>query len=106
MRDFVLSILLYLAMIAMVFVLMPAPAHSQVFCGANERAIKDELERRYGETVINMGIDKTNRLVLIYVSQKTRTWTIVQVDPMGLTCIIASGKSWENITGKAVGEPT
>lgn len=104
-KDYILAILFYLAKMFMVFVLLPATAHSQIFCGTG-KVIKDDLEKHYGEVVVNMGNTKTGLLMLLFVSQKTHTWTMVTVNPMGPTCIIASGDNWEVVVGKILGEPS
>lgn len=102
MRNFIMPLIAA----ALAVMLWPEPAHSQQFCGADGKAIKDALEKKYGEVMVGMGNTRPGHLTLLYLSKKTQTWSILDVDPNGPTCIIASGYNWETVAEKILGEPS
>jgi hypothetical protein len=96
--------LILCAMITLLF--WTVPAQSQMFCGYDHQAIKDGLEKKYGEVAVNMGNTKDNHLTLLFLSRKTQTWSILDIDPNGPTCIISSGYNWEIVDEKILGDPS
>lgn len=75
---------------------IPEASAQQVPCGKHQ-IIKEKLEKKFGETVIAMGLQSNGQLLEIYVSVKTSSWTILNVTPDGNACIVSAGKNWFNV---------
>lgn len=71
-------------------------AHSQTSrnCGPRDRVI-ERLASAYGESRQSIGLGGNNQVVEMYASIDTGTWTIIITSPNGLTCLVASGQSFE-----------
>jgi hypothetical protein len=52
------------------------------------------LDRGYGERPISNGLQKNGQLLQIYASPTTGTWTAVTTTPTGVSCVLATGRSW------------
>ena len=57
------------------------------------------LGDRYGESRRSIGIGSDNRVMEVFASEETGTWTITLTMPGGMTCLMASGQSYEGMTG-------
>lgn len=69
-----------------------APRH----CG--ERAnIVNRLAETYGETRRSMGLGTDNAVVEMFASADTGTWTITVTMANGVTCLVASGRAYEEL---------
>lgn len=67
--------------------------------GARNCAPRDtvvaKLAEGYGETRQSMGLGANNSVVEVFASNETGTWTITVTTPNGVTCLVASGQSFE-----------
>lgn len=70
----------------------------QTTCAERETVVA-QLAERYGETRQSMGLGQNNAVVEVFASADTGTWTIVVTLPSGMTCLVASGESWEAQAG-------
>jgi hypothetical protein len=77
--------------------LAPQPVAAQnAICG--ERAsIIERLRTKYGETPRGAGVFQGQRVVEVWASDASGSWTIVVTLPNGSTCLMASGEDWEAI---------
>lgn len=57
----------------------------------------ERLAEIYGETRRSIGIARRGAVMEVYVSDKTGSWTITVTLPDGVTCLIASGQSYETL---------
>lgn len=73
-----------------------APAHAAT-C-ATRQAVLDRLANSYGETVQSIGLGSNNGIVEMFASSETGTWTITVTLPNGMTCLVASGQAFEDIS--------
>ncbi|RKE97813.1 hypothetical protein [Sulfitobacter guttiformis] len=71
-------------------------ARSQPNCGPRD-AVLAQLAERYGETRRSIGIGSNNAVVETFASDETGSWTILVTLPSGLTCLVASGQSFEHV---------
>jgi hypothetical protein len=72
----------------------PVAAASTGVCG--ERAkIVDRLQSKYGESRQGIGIAQGQRVVEIWASEDSGSWTIVITLPDGSSCLMAAGEDWE-----------
>jgi hypothetical protein len=60
-------------------------------------AVVSRLAEAYGETRQSMGLGANNAVIEVFASGETGTWTITVTTPNGVTCLIASGQSYEAI---------
>ncbi|UWR03405.1 hypothetical protein K3740_01465 [Ruegeria conchae] len=63
-------------------------------CAPREDVIK-RLAKTYGETRRGIGIARQGAVMEVFASDRTGSWTIVVTLPEGVTCLIASGQSFE-----------
>lgn len=59
--------------------------------------IAKQLNRKYDEAPVALGLQTNGNLLQVYASKGTGTWTVVSTTPAGMSCIVAAGKSWENL---------
>ncbi len=84
----------------------PAQAQNQrmnMLC-AERNVIVDTLTDRYGEQVHGMGLAHQNRIVEVYVSEETGTWTITVTSADGTTCLMAAGQHFAQMLPQPSGE--
>jgi hypothetical protein len=62
---------------------------------ADYAEVRRQLGSRYGEAPVSMGLQADGRLVQVFASPRSGSWTIVTTAPSGLACILAAGRSWE-----------
>lgn len=74
----------------------PALAQQQQNCGARDTVV-DRLSSKYGESRQSIGMAPKGRVVEVFASPKTGTWTITVTTPNGVMCLVASGQSYENL---------
>lgn len=74
----------------------PAVAQSQRNCGPRD-AVVTKLAQGYGETRQSVGIGSNNAMVEVFASDETGSWTILVTMPNGLSCLVASGQSFEEV---------
>jgi len=72
------------------------PATAQSNCAPRD-AVADRLVSQYGETRQSIGLDNGN-MVETWANRFTGTWTITGTTAAGLTCLIASGQSFDRVT--------
>ena len=82
----------------------PVPVAAQSLCGVRE-AVVEMLGARYGETVRSIGVADRNRIVEVYASDETGSWTILVTNASGVACLVASGQHYEAVMAGPRGEP-
>ena len=65
-------------------------------CAPREAVVK-RLAEGYGETRQSIGLGANNAVVEVFASTETGSWTITVTQPGGLTCLVASGQSFETV---------
>ena len=74
--------------------LTPVPVAGST-CAARETVVA-RLASRFGETRRGIGLGTKNRVVEIFASPESGSWTITVTLPDGRTCLLATGQSWED----------
>ena len=64
---------------------------------AERDTVVDRLAEKYGESRQSIGMASQGRVMEVFASTDTGTWTITVTMPNGMTCLVASGQSFENI---------
>ena len=91
--------LVFLAVVVAVGLLVSlfvTPAEAQARC-APRPVVIERLARGYGETRRSVGLAANNALVEVFASDQSGSWTIISTAPGGLTCLVASGQSFEAV---------
>lgn len=86
---------------------LPATGEAQSGnCAPRDRVIA-QLSERFGEARQSIGMAAGDRVVEMFASPDTGTWTITMTMPSGLTCIIGAGEAWERVDEAATpaGQP-
>ncbi|WP_170772544.1 hypothetical protein [Ruegeria lacuscaerulensis] len=65
-------------------------------CAPREDVVK-RLAETYGETRKVIGIARQGAVMEVYASAASGSWTITVTLPDGVTCLIASGQSYEDM---------
>lgn len=71
-------------------------AQIQRHCAPRDTVV-ERLAQGYGETRQSVGLGRDNSLVEVYASEESGSWTITVTTPAGLTCLVASGQSFETL---------
>ena len=71
------------------------PAAAQVVCGDRENFV-EHLAEGFEEAPTAFGVVDSGSILEVLVSP-TGSWSILVTSPAGLTCMIASGQSWETL---------
>ena len=83
-------------LLGVLFVLYPfSPATAQPTCGDREKFLV-KLEESFAERPIAMGLTDKGALLEVFASQHG-SWTFLITMPDGMTCVVASGQSWESL---------
>ncbi len=79
-------------------VLFSSPAWSQTTrnCAPRE-VVVERLSGGYGEIRQSVGLGAQGAMVEVFASPETGTWTTTVTNPGGLTCLVASGQSFETL---------
>lgn len=83
-----------LAAVALTLLTLPAQAAGPA-C-ASRGALVERLSSQFGETRRGIGLGTQGRIVEIFASEATGSWTIVVTLPDGRACLMASGLNWED----------
>ncbi|MGE3289767.1 MAG: hypothetical protein AB7I59_02740 [Geminicoccaceae bacterium] len=75
----------------------PAPDPHRPTCAARDE-IKDVLEQRYAERQAALGLSQDGRLLEVFTAADGLTWTMLVTSTDGVSCVIASGRSWRQHT--------
>lgn len=70
-------------------------------CGPRDDVVS-VLSERYGETRRSIGIGSNNRMMEVYASEETGTWTILVTFTDGTACLMAAGRAFEALTDAPV----
>jgi hypothetical protein len=65
-------------------------------CGPREKVITT-LAEKYKETRRSIGLANKGRVMEVYASEESGSWTIIVTMPNGVTCLVASGQAFEAV---------
>ncbi|MEM7644169.1 MAG: hypothetical protein AAF366_16840 [Pseudomonadota bacterium] len=83
-----------LTALALTLMALPARAAGQN-CGPRSDVV-ERLSTRFGETRRGIGLGTGNRILEVFASDDSGTWTVTVTLPDGRMCMIASGQAWED----------
>ncbi len=73
---------------------IPQSPRGAVACGEHA-ALVAALTERYEERQVSIGLQNNGRLLEVFASKRTGTWTILSTQANGKSCIIAVGRHFE-----------
>jgi hypothetical protein len=76
---------------------LPAKAQSQRQCAPRDSVV-ERLAEGYGETRQSVGLGRDNSMMEVFASPESGSWTITITFPTGMTCLVASGQSFESLS--------
>ncbi len=91
---------LSLALAATAFAAAAAQAQADRSCAARENVLA-RLAQLYGESRRAFGISDDNRMMELFASESTGSWTLIVTLPDGRTCLVLAGEAFEE-TGRIV----
>ncbi|UWQ18025.1 hypothetical protein [Jannaschia sp. M317] len=86
--------LIGLTVLLLTLLTLPAKANPQN-CGPRGTVV-ERLSSHFGETRRGIGLARQNRVVEVFASDASGSWTITITLPDGNTCLVASGQAWED----------
>lgn len=92
---------------ALLFAAMVGPSLAQgtpsMICGQRDQVV-GQLRARFGEQVRSIGLAGQTRIVEVFASDATGSWTITVTSVDGITCLMASGHHFETMAPTPPGE--
>ncbi|KCV81615.1 hypothetical protein ATO10_11902 [Actibacterium atlanticum] len=85
---------LYILTAGLIALATPTAAQQQTNC-APRATVLERLSSKYGETLQASGLGGNQSVVELFAAPQSGTWTITVTLPNGLTCLVASGESYE-----------
>ena len=73
-----------------------AQSNPGMICGTRANIV-GQLNTRFGEQARAIGLAGQTRIVEVFVSDETGSWTITVTSPDGTTCLIAAGEYYETL---------
>ena len=64
---------------------------------ADRAQVGERLNDGYGEARQSIGLGANNAVVEVFASSETGTWTFTVTMPTGMTCLVASGRAYEEL---------
>ncbi len=71
---------------------------------SEHRRIVDLLARRYAELPFSLGLGDDGDVLELLTSKGGESWTMLRVTPDGRSCVVATGRNWQQLRAGA-GEP-
>jgi len=72
-----------------------APASAQGRNCAPREVVVQRLAEKYGESRQSIGLGQQGMVMETFASAESGSWTITVTMPTGMTCLMASGQSYE-----------
>jgi len=85
-----------IAIIAAALIATTATAQQNRNCAPRELVVA-RLASQYQESRQSIGLGERGNMIETFASADTGTWTITVTTPNGITCMVASGQSWEEL---------
>lgn len=79
-----------------VLLLCAVPAMAEPTCAPRD-VVLERLADTYGESRQAIGLAGPGRVVEVFASSQTGSWTITVTLPDGRTCLVASGIAYETV---------
>jgi regulator of extracellular matrix RemA (YlzA/DUF370 family) len=80
---------------ALAALVAPASSAQSRLCAQRADLLR-QLDAKYDERPVAMGIADNGRLLEVVASEDGSTFTVLVTTPGGLSCLMATGQSWQN----------
>ena len=57
--------------------------------------MKSYLEDKFAEVPVSLGLQADGKVIQVFASEQSGTWSMVATTPAGLSCIVAVGEAWQ-----------
>lgn len=81
------------------------PASAQNVCGPFDQ-ITGGIGNETVGPVAGFGLQKSGRVMMLWVNRDTGAWMLTTSDPNGFTCIVSTGEGWQPTPRPAPGVPS
>lgn len=71
------------------------PAVAQSTCMPRDNLV-DSLNSKFSETLAGGGLQTEQRLIEVWRSADSGTFTIIMTRPDGISCVLAAGQNWHD----------
>lgn len=78
------------------------PALAQATCMPRDNMV-DSLNSKFSETLAGGGLQTEHRLIEIWRSSESGTFTIIMTRPDGMSCVLAAGQNWHDVAAAPAG---
>lgn len=85
------------SLLAAALIAIPLSADAQGQNCNYRNVIIERLASKYGESRQSIGLTSDGRAVETFASLETGTWTVIITMPSGISCLAASGDSFESL---------
>lgn len=93
------------AMFLVLFTVLAAHAQDELACDTWDN-VTAALAKGYGEARRAYGLDQTsNRVLTLFASDTTGSWTLTRSTPDGWTCLVAAGVGFTALPPPREGDP-
>lgn len=72
-----------------------SPPHAALTTCGERKEVASYLRQTFDEVPVSYGLQRDGRMVQIFASERSGTWTIVATTPDGVSCIMAAGEAWQ-----------
>jgi len=79
-----------------------APPTQRLACTAHEK-MTQFLGTKFTEAPTSLGLASDGKVLEVFASEDGESWTMVATAPEGISCIVASGKYWQQVPAKPKG---
>lgn len=95
------GIITLLAVVTVPSAVKAAPAS----CGPRNDILA-QLHEKYRETPAAVGLAHDGTLVEVLTNEDGSTWSIMLSQPGGVSCLVATGESWQELNPRQLGIPS
>jgi len=74
------------------------PALAQSLSCLPRDTLVQKLETGFGERLVGGGLQSAQRLLEVWSSDETGTFTVFVTSPGGISCIVATGQHWNSVS--------
>lgn len=78
-------------------------AQARNMCTDRDTLIKG-LANKYSEAPVSIGLASNGGVIEVLKNKSGSSWTILISMPNGMTCLVAAGENWRQVTPKPKGE--
>ena len=68
---------------------------------AERSAIIERLSLKWGESFAGGGLQSETSVFEVWMSEEKGTWTILKTSADGMSCVMATGTNWRNVSPEA-----